>query len=219
MESVSPIFSFEPRRADDAVQNFRLAWENLERKSSTQNSNRAANTNRNEAVNAQTSGDLSRVFAGRRFSSNELDAVGRALRENASGDIYGDQDERYLQNEITIVDRQRPTDTRQAQKPAMSMTKLSQGRENLHKGLHQIQGLSDKEVEGFYAALAPLIQPSVIYDAAATEEARRGVAESVQPVKSHSNAARRSLMKATWSPRKYFPKLPLFEITAHRHGS
>ena len=96
--------------------------------------------NRSEAVDAQTTGDLSRIFAGRRFSSNELDAVSRALRENASGDIYGDQDERYLQNEITIVDRQRPTDTRQAQKPAMSMTKLSQGRENLHKGLHQIQG-------------------------------------------------------------------------------
>ena len=182
-ESVSPIFSFESRRAEDAVQNFRLGWESLERKTSAQNSNRSNASNRSEAAGAPTTGDLSRIFASRRFSSNELDAVSRSLRESASGDIYGDQDERYLQNEITIVDRQRPTDTRQAQKPAMSMTKLSLARDNLHKELHQIQGLSDKEVEGFYAALAPLIQPSVIYDAAATEEARRVVAGGVQPVK------------------------------------
>jgi cyclic-di-AMP phosphodiesterase PgpH len=189
MESVPPIFFYESRRPEEAVQNFRLGWEGLVRKSAAQNSNRPANQNLNKPSSTNrpesqptVSGDLGRVYASRKFSSNELDAITRALRENASGDIYGDQDEQYLGSEITIIDRQRPTDSRQAQKPAMTMTKLSIARENLHEALDRIQGLSDKEVAGFYAGLAPLIQPSVIYDAAATDDARKTVAQGVQPV-------------------------------------
>lgn len=178
-ESVQPIFSYEPRRADEAVQNFRLAWENLERKSVAANTSSRSNSNRSEP---QGSGELGRIYNSRKFSSNELDAIGRVLRENAGGDIYGDQDEPFLQGEVTIVDRQRPTDTRQAQKPAMTMTKLSQARENLRRGLHQVGSLSNREAESLYFALAPLIQPSVIYDAAATDTARSAVADSVEPV-------------------------------------
>ena len=178
-ETVQPIFSYEPRRPDEAVQNFRLAWENLERRSTSTNTTSKANANKPEQPGT---GDLGRVYALRKFSPNELDAVARVLRENAGGDIFSDQDEPYLQGEVTIVDRQRPTDTRQAQKPAMTMTKLSQARENLRRGLNQIGSITNREAEALYAALAPLIQPSVIYDAAATENARNAVADSVVPV-------------------------------------
>lgn len=181
MEAVPPIFSYEPRRADEAVQNFRLGWEQLVRKGANQNTNRT-NTNRPDAQSALSGSDLARVYSARKFSPNELDAVSRVLRESASGDIYGDQDEQYLGSEITLIDRQRPTDSRLAQKPAMTMTKLSKARENLRQGLQRIQGLSSREVESFYNALAALIQPSVIYDAAATANARKAVAEGVQPV-------------------------------------
>ncbi|MEO8650052.1 MAG: HDIG domain-containing metalloprotein [Acidobacteriota bacterium] len=184
-ETVNPIFSYESKRSDEAVQNFRLAWDNIERKNTEQNSNRAVNTNKSSGsvpIGPAAGGELGKVFLLRKFSSNELDAISRVLRENAGGDIFGDQDEPFLQREITIVDRQKPTDSRTSQNPAMSMTKLSDARQRLNDGLHQIRSLSDREASGFFAALSPLIQPSVIYDGAATANAQKGIAESVQPV-------------------------------------
>jgi putative nucleotidyltransferase with HDIG domain len=183
-ETVRPIFSSEPKRADEAVQSFRTAWESVERKSlAAANSNKSNSTNKNDAP-ATTNGtsDIARVFAIRNFSANELEAVVRVLRESAGGDIYADQDEQHIQSEISIVDRQRPTDLRASQNPLATMTKLSDAREGLRRGLARIQSLSPREVEAFAGALSPMIQPSIIYDGAATENARRGMAEDVQPV-------------------------------------
>jgi putative nucleotidyltransferase with HDIG domain len=183
-ETVRPIFASEPNRSDEAVQSFRTAWDSLERKSTA-----AAATNRPNPANRNASpestpgtSDLARVFALRRFSPYELGAVVRVLRENAGGDIYADQDEPYIQSEISIIDRLRPTDIRASQNPMMTMTKLSDARTSLRQGLSRIQSLSPKEVETFTAALSPLIQPSIIYDAAATENARKEIAASVQPL-------------------------------------
>jgi putative nucleotidyltransferase with HDIG domain len=180
----TPIFSFEPKRADEAVQNFRSAWESLQRTSSPTNTTNRSNTNSDSSTQWTGAGgaELGKVFTARRFSTNELDAVNRILRENASGDIYGDQDSQFLQSEIDIVDRQRPTDSRKASNPATTMTSLSEARTKFKEGLGQIRSLSEKEIEAFYAAVSPLIQPSVIYDAAATELARKGIAEKVTPV-------------------------------------
>lgn len=50
-ESVQPIFVFESKRDDEAVQSFRSAWENLARKNETGNSNSKANTNANSKAN------------------------------------------------------------------------------------------------------------------------------------------------------------------------
>ncbi len=191
-ETVAPIFTFEPKRADEAVQSFRSAWESLKRKPDTSTgANRSASQGVNKPnVNAKQDerwtgvggADLGRVFSARTYSSNELDTILRILRENSSGDIYSDQDKPFLQNEISIVDRQKPTDSRQAQNPAMTMTALSEARNRLREGLGEIRSLSPKEVDTFNAALGPLVQPSVIYDSVATENARRVVAGSVEPV-------------------------------------
>ena len=180
-ESVRPIFSSVPKRADEAVQSFRTAWDSIERKSSANVSNKSNTSNRNDAPAAGNS-DLARVFALRSFSQFELEAIARVLRENAGGDIYADQDEQYIQGEISIIDRQRPTELRASQNPLNTMTKLSDAREGLRNGLRQLQSLSDKESDAFATALAPMIQPSIIYDAAATDNARKEVAESVQPI-------------------------------------
>jgi cyclic-di-AMP phosphodiesterase PgpH len=180
-ETVRPLFSSEPKRADEAVQSFRTAWEGIERKSAA--ANKSDPTNRNDSpASTNGSSDLARVFGLRKFSPNELDSVVRVLRENAAGDIYADQDEPHLQGEIAIIDRQRPTDMRASQNPMMTMTKLSDARAALRDGLSRIQSLSSREVEMFAAALSPMIQPSIIYDAAATENARTELAASVQPV-------------------------------------
>lgn len=183
-ESVRPIFFYEPKRADEAVQGFRSAWESLQRKTeSTQAGNRSNSSNKTSPAWTGAGGaELGRVFSSRNFSSNELEAVARILRENASGDIYGDQDKPYLENEVSIVDRQKPTDSRQALKPSMTMTALSEARNNLREGLLRIRSLSETEIAAFHAALSPLIQPSVIFDSAATENARNEIAASVEPV-------------------------------------
>ncbi|MEP7148122.1 MAG: HDIG domain-containing metalloprotein [Acidobacteriota bacterium] len=180
-ESVQPIFASVPKRADEAVQSFRAAWESIERKSSAIASNKSNSSDRNDAPSAGNS-DLSRVYALRKFSGNELEAVARVLRENAGGDVYADQDEQYIQGEISIVDRQRPTELRASQNPLNTMTKLSAAREGLRNGLRQLQSVSAKESDAFAAALSPMIQPSIIYDAAATENARKEVAAGVLPI-------------------------------------
>ena len=189
-EAIDPIFNFEPRRAEEAVQTFRTAWEDAERKSrpvaNTNKSNSSANKGnsnvRSESNIAKGGIDFAKVFAMRRFSPNELEAVARVIRENASGDIYGDQDEPFLQGQISIVDRQKPTDSRISTNPASMMTKLSQARGKLAADIKAIPSLSDSEAAGFISILSPLIQPSLIYDAAATESARRSVAETVVPI-------------------------------------
>jgi putative nucleotidyltransferase with HDIG domain len=183
-DTVDPIFNYEPRRAEEAVQTFRTAWEDAERKSQPQANANKGNTNvRSENSNAtKVNPDLAKIFGGRRFSSNELEAVTRILRENASGDIYGDQDEPQLQGQITIVDRQRPTDSRVSANAATMMTKVSEARRKLADDLRSVPSFSPAEAAGFAAFLSPLIQPSVIYDAAATETARSSVAATVEPI-------------------------------------
>jgi putative nucleotidyltransferase with HDIG domain len=180
-EAIRPIFTYESNRADQAVQSFRSSWENLQRKSETANANARTNTNARAENQQASTGDLGRVYASRKFSSNELDAVTRVLRESAEGSIYGDQDAQYFGSEINLIDRQKPNQQSVVQMPESSMTSLSAARNKLKSGLEQINSLSQKEADGFYTALAPLIQPSVVYDGAATENARQATAAGVEP--------------------------------------
>ncbi|MEP7038265.1 MAG: hypothetical protein ABI891_07970, partial [Acidobacteriota bacterium] len=185
LESVYPIFTYESNRADEAIQSFRSAWESLARKTDNTNANAKANTN-NKLAEVQWTGaggaELGRVFSARRFTNNELDSITRVLRENAEGTIYGDQDRQYFGDEITLNDRQKPNQQSAMKFPESSMTALSTARNKLKEELKQIRSLSDKEVEAFNAALAPLIQPSVVYDSVATNNAREAVAKNIQPI-------------------------------------
>ena len=192
-ESVKPIFVFEANRAEEAVQSFRSAWENLQRKTEsapTVNANsrisNGAKSNSNQKSDVLWTGaggtELGKIFAARHFSSNELDALTRVLRENAGGYIYGDQDRQYFANEITLVDRQKPNMETVFQNPETTMTALSVARYKLGEGLKQIRSLSEKEANAFNTALAPQIQSSISYDGAATDKARQTVTENIQPV-------------------------------------
>jgi putative nucleotidyltransferase with HDIG domain len=192
--SVQPIFVYESKRADEAVQSFRSAWENLARKSENANANLKTNVNTNTKTNggekseAQIAwtgaggADVGKIFAARKFSTNELEAVTRVLRENADGSIYGDQDRQYFQEEITLNDRQKPNQQSIVKMPESNMTALSEARNNLKDGLRRIRSLSEAEVEAFNAALAPLVQPSAVFDSAATENARQSIEKTVMPV-------------------------------------
>lgn len=183
-ETVRPIFTYEANRSDEAVQTFRAAWDAFQRKYPRANSN--SNSASDAAGSAEWTGagrkEIGKVFASRRFTPGEIDAVVRVLSTSASGSIYGDEDRQYFSNEILLIDRLRPNQQSVVQMPELSMTPVSAARERLREGLDRIPGLSDEEVAAFHEALSPLIQPSVVYDSAATVSSRQSLAESVEPV-------------------------------------
>ncbi len=197
-ESVRPIFRFESNRAEESVQNFRSAWENLQRKAENLNTNSKTNINaktENSKTNVNTKNEtqaqwtgeggaeLGKVFAARKFSSNELEAVTRVLRENAQGSIYDDKDRQYFQTEISLIDRQKPNQQSVVKMPESSLTTLSESRKKLNGGLRQIRSLSETEIEAFNTALAPLIQPSIVYDSVQTENARDIFSRGIEPLR------------------------------------
>ncbi len=180
------------------MQSFRSAWENLQRKTENSNANSRANIN-SKSENSRTNisskseispqwtgeggAELGKVFAARKFSSNELEAVTRVLRENAQGSIYDDKDRQYFQNEITLIDRLKPNQQSVVKMPESSLTTLSDSRKKLNDGLRQIRSLSAEEIEAFDSALAPLIQPSIFYDSVQTENARESFSKGVEPLR------------------------------------
>jgi membrane-associated HD superfamily phosphohydrolase len=182
-KSVRPIFTFESNRAAEAVQSFRALLENLQRKSDAAGSNTkvAANLKSERQTSGETP-DASKLIAARKFSPNEIEAITRILRENAEGSIYGDQDRQYFQDELTLNDRQKPNQQSVVKMPESSMTALSAARNELREDLKQIRTLSEAEADAFGATLAPLIQPSIVYDGAATDNARAIVVKNVAPV-------------------------------------
>ena len=184
-ESVQPIFRLDSNRSEEAVQHFRSSWENLRRNSDISNSNSANRSNANSA-NGKWKGagnlDVAKIFSARNFSSNELEAITRVLRENATGSIYDDKDRPFLQNDIALIDPKRPNQQSTVAMAESSMTSLSEARNKLLDGLKQIRSLSDAEVQAFNSALAPLIQASVVFDSVLTEKSKETIAQSVEPV-------------------------------------
>lgn len=185
-EAIRPIFIFEPSRAEQAVQNFRVTWEKLQKHNSNSNSNAKTNTKVEEKIETHWTGaggaEVGKILASRTFTSTELDAINRALRESAEGSIYNDADRQYFQSEITLIDRQRPNQQSVASLPESSMTSLTAARAKLKNRLSEIKTLSAKESDAFTTALEPFIQPSVVFDSNATNSAREAASQIIQPV-------------------------------------
>lgn len=191
-DSIRPIFTLETNRAEQAIQNFRTSWEILQKRRDSPNSNSRTNTNSKANVKEDVKSEprwtgaggveAGNVFSARTFSNNELDAVLRTLRENANGSIYNDSDRQFFQNEVTVIDRLKPSQQSVQSLPESNWTPLSAARAKLKQRLSDIRTLNEKEIQAFYAALEPLIQPTVVYDSAATNSASEAAAQSVQPL-------------------------------------
>ncbi|HEV8158362.1 MAG TPA: hypothetical protein VGP58_04985, partial [Pyrinomonadaceae bacterium] len=183
---IQPIFRYQGNLSEEAVQSFRSAWENLQRKNANAdgNQNTKANTNPANAPKWSGAGDpaLGKVFAARKFSENELEAAARILRQNASGLIYDDKDREFLQGDILQVDRQNPNQQSIVSNPLGSMTALSVARRNLENDLAEIRSISPEEIKAFAASLKPLIEANIIYDSDATNTAKQKVISEIQPI-------------------------------------
>ncbi len=182
-EAIRPIFTFESNRAEQAVQSFRISWEKLTKVSPNSNSNVKSNSKTDDTQWTGTGGiEVEKILSARRFTPNEIDAVIRALKESAEGSIYDDADKQYFQNEITLLDRQKPNQQSIASLPESSMTPLSSARRKLFERLTEIKTFSPKEIEAFNKALETFVQASVTFDSVATNMAREAAAQSIQPV-------------------------------------
>ncbi len=185
-DAIRPIFTFESNKAEQSVQNFRISWEKLVRHGANTNSNIKGNVKEDEKTETHWTGgggaEVGKILSARKFSDTEVEAIERALREAAEGSIYNDSDRQYFQNEITLIDRLKPNQQSVASLPESTMTSLSNARTKLKIRLEEIKSLSPKESDAFYKALEQLVQPSVIFDSAATESARQSAEKSVLPV-------------------------------------
>lgn len=182
-ESIRPIFTFESNQGEKVAQKFRLYWETLVKHGINSNSNAKVNSEKTEVHWIGGGGaEVAKVLSSRKFTDNEIQTVERELREAAQGSIYNDSDRQYFQNEITLIDRLKPNQQSVASLPESTMTSLSAARTKLKVSLAEIRSLSPKEVDAFYKGLEQEIQPSVIFDSAATESARQAAEKSIQTV-------------------------------------
>lgn len=177
-DSIRPFFSYEPNRAEMQVKNFRSLWDELQKPAANNNANSAHNLNQNTAnrrVNTNLSNeyaDFSRLVTGSTISNSQLDLLTNILRETASGQIYADENADLLQGEILLIDRANPNRQQVITMPQATMTRLSTARSILRERLGEIKVFSSAEAQTIYNAMASFIQPSVQYDAAATNRAR-----------------------------------------------
>jgi len=180
--AVKPIFRYEAKKAERAVQTFLSSWEKLQRRGGEAGNSKPSNMARAEGTWTGAGGaDLGKIFTARTFSRNELEAVQSALRESSEGYIYDDADREHFENEVTVVDRSRPNLQSKVTMPESNWIPLSTAREKLQARLTAIKSLSVNEVEAFYTATDTLVEPSISYDDAATESARATAAGNVQP--------------------------------------
>ena len=179
-ETIKPIFNYQTSGGEVAAQNFRSDWEKLMRSTSAKNKKPESKT----FLKWTGAGGekLGKIFTSRRFSRNELDSIGRVLRDSSKGTIYDDKDRRFLRGELTLIDREKPGSDITESMAEVNWTPLSQARKRITSGLQEIRSLSENEIDAFEKALSPLVVPNAVYDSAATQKARDNMISSVEPI-------------------------------------
>ncbi len=182
--AVKPIFRYESKKSDAAVQTFLSAWEKLQRRGIGEASNSKPSNSTTKAETFWTGAggaEVGKVFVSRMFSRNELDAVQSALRESSEGYIYDDADRQFFSDQVAVFDRSKPNLQSTVSMPESNWIPLSTAREKLRTRLAAIKSLSPREIDAFYTASEILVEPSISYDSVATDAARTTAAENIQP--------------------------------------
>ena len=165
-----PVFEVEANMGEKTAQTFISSIERQQRPAASDGD--AQGRTRSEAV--------ARVLARRSFSSNELDAIRTALKESAEGYIYREEEKQFFSSVgVRLIDRTRPGQGTVESLPESNWVTLGAARKKFQDRLSAIQSLSVKERDGWYDAVADLIEPSVSYNAQATNLAREAAASSI----------------------------------------
>ncbi len=180
--SVKPIFRYESKKADQAVQSFVSAWEKLQRHGGESTDTKQSNTDSKNETHWTGAGgaEIGKVLASRTYTRNELDAVQSALRESSEGYIYDDSEKQYFQADVVVFDRSKPGQQATVSMPESNWTMLSTARAKLKTRLAGVKSLSTKETDAFFTATEILVEPSIAYDSVATESARQSAMDNAQ---------------------------------------
>lgn len=178
-EATRQVFSFDPLRAETAVQSFRAAWEDLQKQAAAQGS---ANANTRKELKWSGEGDHAIVAAitAHRFEASELERLTRILRETSDGYIYQDGDAEHLKQDIMLVDKRNMSTQSILTMPLSRMTSLSTAHRSLRSRISQLPGWTPEQQAALVSAMLPLIKPSVSHDPAATNAARDEAAKRVE---------------------------------------
>jgi putative nucleotidyltransferase with HDIG domain len=173
-ETTRPVFNFDSSRAENSVQSFRSAWDDLKTQSTA--------GNKSLDWNGEGGPTVAKAIAAHNFDEADLDRIASILREIGAGYIYDDTDAERLQQEIVLVDIRNPVAQMIVPAPRTRMTALSTARRNLEQRILNLPGWSAEQKTTLNSALTPLIRPNVVLDQTATATARETEASRVQPV-------------------------------------
>ncbi|HEY6804301.1 MAG TPA: HDIG domain-containing metalloprotein [Pyrinomonadaceae bacterium] len=163
-----PIFNFDSSRAENTVQSFRAAWEELKQ----------SKTN----WNGEGGPAVAHAITAHNFNEADLDRVTGILREIAAGYIYDDNDAERLQQEIVLVDVRSSVGQMIMPAPRTQMAALSAARRKLELRIPDLQGWTPEQKTALALALVPLLRPNVVLDQTATAAARESEANRIPPV-------------------------------------
>ncbi|MBC7796591.1 MAG: HDIG domain-containing protein [Pyrinomonadaceae bacterium] len=168
-DAVRPIFTIDSNLSEQSQRSFRNAFEELQ-KPFDKNKNSQSNINQDY------------FYAPRKFTPNETERITDVLRETTSGYIYNDGDAEFTNAEITLVERQKPNQQTALLSPRTNMTAVSVARQKLNSSVEELNGFTSSEKAFLLKMLSPLVQANVIYDNAATGNAREIAAASIPEV-------------------------------------
>src|SRR5256885_4573811 len=84
-EATRAVFNFDPSRAENAIQSFRVSWSDLKKQTETRGPNTKPPGWSGEGGDA-----VARAIIAHQFDENDLDRLTRILRETGDGYIYED---------------------------------------------------------------------------------------------------------------------------------
>ena len=187
-----PVWAYDPTRVETAVQNFRSAWENVRQQVEARRSGNARNNNsRNNsqqaapfwpgAPDADAGARAAQVVVARDFDAAALERLTRMIREVGDNYVYDEGEESQLKSEIQLVDARNgmrsSINTMQSR-----LVSLGAARQSLRTRLVQLSGWTPDERETLARVMESSIVPTLTFNQAATEAARRAAAGAVMPV-------------------------------------
>jgi putative nucleotidyltransferase with HDIG domain len=181
-EAARPVFTFDSTRTESAVQDFRKAWEDLQKQVTAQT---GGNARKELKWTGEGDGAIVSALMAHRFETIELERLTRILREvlhgtNNNDYIYEDGDAKYLKQDIMLMDKRNPGSHSDLAMPLSRMTSLSEAQRNLRSRISQLSTWTSGEQAALLSAMLPLVKPSVSYDPAATNTARDEAARRVE---------------------------------------
>jgi cyclic-di-AMP phosphodiesterase PgpH len=153
-EATRPVFNFDSSRTETSVLSFKAGWEDLKQK----------------------------VSPNQEIDEAEIERLSSIIRGAGDGYIYDDADAERLQNEILLVDVRNPLAPPIVPAPRTRMVPLSTARRSLEARITNLSGWNADQKSVLAAALSTLIKPNVVFDPAATTNARETAANQVPSV-------------------------------------